>query len=549
MFTRQESKAAPIFFVLNNLKDTEPECNPGGEQGGEQHTPSGDTDVRDDHYFSAQSVVGAINDLGEASTTPPSTKDEQPSVDAPPTALAYDKTGSRKSWLRSGLTDNGVFTSMPRGHEDGVHLLDKVKQLKGVHGDASWWLGKLKNTLFSCADSYVTRRDVKVYRRGGPPSNYEDKWFPSAISYGIKPEDFEAVTILGMAVEIVEFTPNTSSPSPDINEVVCRLETLLVAASVGAAPPVLAAFLVYGNSGLLRGTVVVSSVHTFTLGDMLAAYQKLSPADNRSLAIQQLHGASRAVVDLLENLALAKIVKLNLSADSIVFVPEMEASNENWILCGNGFKIGTTDLIPGVPYVTDFDPRLTRRITDVRYDKHTALVIMTSVLLQALRAEFGMMATEVVLNAFLGRSVDGVDDTGLASQLVASWDALPAMEHFTNEDDAFFQLMKKELIGTHHFPQRDALPSSLYEETLEDFIRISKSETIGAGLTLVHASDERFIFQRLVVQITSSSYVLMDAEEERAALDSALHGMARLSSVISMRKKRRVERRALVGIH
>lgn len=464
-------------------------------------------------------------------------------------ALAFDNTGSRRTWLTLKLTEHGVFSSMPNGHTLNTPSRNRIKQLQGVHGDARWWLAKLKNTLFSCSDSYVMRRDVTVYRRGGPPSNYEGSWFPTALSYGVDAEAFEAATVLGLTVEVTEFTPTTPRAPPNMNEVVGTIDTLLLAASVGAAPPVLAAFLVYDKSGLLRGTVVVSSVHTFTLGDMLATYQSMSPVDNKLLASQQLHAASRSIVDVLAKLAGAKIVKLNLSANSVVFVPSMEAKDREWVLCGHGFKVGTTDLVSGMPHVTDFDPRLTRYLASHRdYDHRSALVLMTSILLQTLRAEYGMTTTEVVLNAFLGRDVDGGVDPAavLGSPLVMAWHAHPfgISKEYTASNDAFYMMMKKELLGMHDFPQRNALPKTLYEQTLHDYTLLAKSETMDAGLMLVYANDKRMVFDSLVMHSTLTRHVMLDAEEEKAALDAAIYGKARLQSVINMRKTRRAARRA-----
>lgn len=548
MFSRDDASANPIYFVLNGM------TTPIGTPPPPQHV----TGVDEGRYRSAPTVVEALNqpDYGDDarvdtpaadSNASQTTGDKESAEEAPAPALApapVSSSVSRRTWMTRGLMEHGVFSALPSGQADGMPVADRIKRLQGAHDDARWWLHKLKNTLFSCSDSYVTRRDVTVYRRGGPPSSYEGRWFPGADSYGVDADAFEAATVLGMSVEVTEFTPTTPKAPPNMTEVVQTIDTLLTAASVGAAPPVLAAFLVHDATGLLRGTVVVSSVHTFTLGDMISTYQSMSAADNRLLASQQLHDASKSIVRLLAVLAQARILKLNLSAETIVFVPSMQARDKEWVLCGHGFKVGTRDLVSGMPHVTDFDPRLTRHVgVDHRYDDRPALVFMASVLLQALRAAYGMSTTDVVLNAFLGRDMDGVAGSVPASPLVTAWHARPFGMH-SAPNDAFYLMMKKELLGSHDYPQRDPLPKALYEQTLADFTLLSTTETAEAGFMTVYANDKHMVFDRLVMHSTQSSLVLLDAEDERAALDAAVHGTARLRSVINTRSTRRAARRA-----
>ena len=109
----------------------------------------------------------------------------------------FANSGSRRTWLTLGLMEHGVFSSLPTGHADEMTEADRIRKLQGAHGDARWWFQKLKSTLFSCSDSYVTRRGVTVYRKGGPPSSYEGRWFPSADTYGVDADAFEAATVLG----------------------------------------------------------------------------------------------------------------------------------------------------------------------------------------------------------------------------------------------------------------------------------------------------------------------------------------------------------------
>ena len=335
MFSRNDASAGPIYFVLDGMTTA---------SGIPQEDSEADVDMEADEgrYKFAPTVVESLDgtydddaraaDLRREPSNPP-TKQPTPrdggddSVTVEP-AAAFANSGSRRTWLTLGLMEHGVFSSLPTGHADEMTEADRIRKLQGAHGDARWWFQKLKSTLFSCSDSYVTRRGVTVYRKGGPPSSYEGRWFPSADTYGVDADAFEAATVLGTSVEVTEFTPTTPRAPPNVNEVVTTIDTMLTAASVGVAPPVLAAFLVYDVTGLLRGTVVVSSVHTFTLGDMLSTYQSMSAADNRLLASQQLHDASKSIVRLLAALARARILKLNLSAETIVFVPSMQAKDE-----------------------------------------------------------------------------------------------------------------------------------------------------------------------------------------------------------------------------
>ena len=111
---------------------------------------------------------------------------------------------------------------------------------------------------------------------------------------------------------------------------------------------------------------------------------------------------------------------------------------------------------------------------------------------------------------------------------------------YSAADDAFYLMMRNELLGSQDVPQRDALPKALYEQTLDDYTLLAKTETADAGFMMVYADDGRMVFDSLVMHSTLSSLVLADAEDERAALDAALHGTARLRSVIA--RARRAER-------
>lgn len=457
--------------------------------------------------------------------------------------LASDPAVPRRAWLTAELMANGVFAALPPAHAEGSPARGGgLKLLQGLPGAAGWWMENLKRTPFSFSDSYVPRRDVTVYRRGGPPNQYEGGWFPTAAAYGVDAPSFEAAALLGMTVEVVEVARPAPGALPDVGEVVGALDTLLTAASVGAAPPVLAAFRVYDGARALRGTVVVSSVHTFTLSDMLETYKRMSAADNRELVVQQIRDASRSIVALLDKLARARIVKLNLTAEGVVFVPRMQPSEDEWMICGHGFKVGETELVAGVPHLTDFDPRLTRCVgaDDPGYDANSALVLMASILLHALRAEHGTLAWEVVLAAFLGRAAtnSNADQPRADAQLVVAWSEAPRRPD--GFPDGFHELLQRAFLGPHVLEQRNALPRELYEEALRDFLLLRTNETIDAALT---PRAERF--DKLVRQSTQTRWARLDPQEEHDVREEDARVMASLNAVIEGRSERRAERRRL----
>ena len=216
-----------------------------------------------------------------------------------------------------------------------------------------------------------------------------------------------------------------------------RLLLELEAAATGLAPAVLAVFLVHSgdnykihqrtpalgttdvselpklrgdSSSELQATVSVTQATLFTLGDLLASYRKSSntPLLLPSLPSGSLYELSAAIARRVRAMADAKMLKLNVTPDTVVFVPNL-CEGEDGALQSTGYGFLGMETVRGVPMMLDFDPRFTKRFTtqSTDYDSDGAYTTMMLIFLASIRAQYGGAVQDVVFNKLVGRTLDG----------------------------------------------------------------------------------------------------------------------------------------------
>ena len=313
-----------------------------------------------------------------------------------------------RKWLVETLGERrGVLCAMPSTSESKgcVHALDE----RVDSGTGAWWLRRLQTTDFSTTESYSLRPAsggvyTTCYRL---LASVDDgfAWFPSGNVFGqSKPGQLDRFLHFGLSAIVTSYERISGAPAWETQLQHLAIEAFLwlEVASVAIAPAVFAIFALPDANGEsaprhVVGNVVTLQGHVFTLRDLLRAYAKMKADENVALARGELGKAVCEVVTKLRHLANRKILKLNLTPRSIVFVPELIESAEDadeWEVCGVFFSG-----MRGRARLAEFDTRLCKRLAQHEtYDADCAFVTMLLVFVATVRAELGNDVARAVLS-------------------------------------------------------------------------------------------------------------------------------------------------------
>lgn len=478
--------------------------------------------------------------------------------------------GELKGWLIKTLGDErGVLCAFPALSGLSARPSERVLALSGktAVGKSWWWLHHLRRSVFSRRDSYttLTRRHgdgasgLSVYRLAGEPGTAFD-WFPGGAQYGITPGVIDTLLFFGLAVTVRDMEGTGRAPALATQQEQAALAAYhaLSAAAFGIGPPVFATMLVHDGdeyvamqdtlmpanaaitheqvaqlaserSAHLRAIVTVEQIHTFTLADMLHAYVGMDASENRAFARAQILEAVGVLAAKVKLLADLKVLKLSMSPSSIVFCPELadaedgEEAADDWQLRGYGFTSREFDSIKGKPFLFDFDPRYTKRLTQQSgYDPSVALVLMLLVLLESARAQCGDAAHDVVCEALV------------SGPLAQAW-------RVATERAAPFGAMLGRVF-LHARVERDALPSSVFVDLGADL-----ASTLRAGIDALRTPTPRFaaLVSRLLGAQRYDPAELPSNEEQAARRAPRAAVRERLAEVARERHDRLVTRHAL----
>lgn len=396
-----------------------------------------------------------------------------------------------KTWLVRTLGEQrGVLAAWPTVEGIGARANDRVLAMsnKVGAGHAWWWLWNLQRLRCSYRDSYAavgTADDperVTVYRVAGEPDR-SFEWFPGGGSYGIERGVVDAYLHYGLTVTVRELTSIGHAPSLEsqVSQAALAVYHGLDAATHGIGPPVFATMLVHDGdeyvatqnvllpanavitpemvadlakerSQNLSAIVSVTQLHSFRLGEMLRAYVHMGAAENREGARREIATAADEIARKTRRLADLKMLKLNVSPDTIVFCPELvDTADGDWELRGHAVRSAEFDRPPGVAYHTDFDPRLCKRLAAADrsdgYDASAATALMLLTLLATTRAQHGQKALEAVR-------------AGVRSTLSQS------LRDAAFRLDDFGRLINQSFM--HGRVERGALPSALFDGVATD---------------------------------------------------------------------------------
>jgi len=497
----------------------------------------------------------------------PLSGEEAPSMGIDTQAVQYaDKaTPSMPSELKNFLTSTmgakrGVLAGLPAIAGLSAKPQERVLALgsKAVAGHAWWWLWWLKRTPFSRRDSYTYRTGEVVYRVGGDATQSFD-WFPGGGSYGTEPGKLAAYLNFGLTVSVREIPLATREPDFDaqVQHVTVQAYAQLEAATHGIAPAVFATMLVNngdsyatragdklgastaadslaltGDATRVVAVVTISQVHTFRLSDMLRAYVGMGPEENRQLAKQAIVQSAHEVCNKVHALAKMRLLKLTMTADSVVFCPELKEAtgDDEWEVLGYTFRAAGFDPVAGMPHLSDYDHRLCKRLQGSEgYDVSCAYLMMMLVFLSSVRAQFP------AVYSMLFEAVQGFGHWKDA--VIAAPDKL----------ESFRNMFQRTFVHTR--VERGPLPKALLESTIDDFVAIvSKINKEPQYEATVFSLYKRASFHSLLLWLlgTRSYTPSGEGSDEDIATERMQHrkDMARLESVQSARHARRLARRS-----
>lgn len=483
--------------------------------------------------------------------SPPGTKSKLDDANpAAPLALAGLPCLQRKpagipfsSWIADVLNRcGGVMAALPRsawpaGAVDYQSTASRIVRLDGgrVSGKAWWWLWQLKGSEFMRDAAYRPNNYTHVYHTDGLEAD-ANAWLPTSSSCDVlmSGEGFDRISLAGFAVT-VRYMPHGGGLMDKLPELQQRLLLELEAAAMETAPAILATTLAHDGAqyerfanrathadeqagdndrptGNVVASVTVTQTHSFRLHDLLASYNRVlgDPLLRPTLPAVDgsLYEATAAIARKVRVLADHRILKLNVLPSTVLFCPQLVENEETGELQAQGYGYEGMQTVRGVPYMSDFDPLCTKRVTSQSedYDPDCAYIAMMLVLLSAARAQYGELATKVMINKLTGRKVDGralPDD-----EVPEGFDKLDLMkcgERSRAKASVFCAVLRSVLpvFAKDHEPTLGAS----YAELAADFVDIVRSEVLrkwggeGAGF-----SPDRPVFASLIKYLSDSSH-------------------------------------------
>lgn len=531
-----------------------------------------------------QSLGGALGNAG-----PPSA----PAVPVAPSAPSAPPLGDlpcvqRKpsgapfgTWMIDTLVRcRGVVAALPRSvwpanDKEADAPVGRIVALDASRacGRAWWWLWRLKESEYIGKSAYALDEWSFVYHTDGLEAE-ANGWLPDSGCYDaqVLGSEFDLISLAGFAAT-VRYVPPPLGDSPGTMNALPALQQRVLleleAGATGTGPAVLATALVHEHEkytdyeartspaddklpeaaavsaapGRVVACVSVTQVHSFRLTDLLGGYNAVlgDPLLRPTLpsANGSLFELTAALARKVRALAKSRIVKLNITPETVVFVPQLVRNDATGLIEAQGYGYEGMEAVRGVPFMWDFDPLYTKRVTSATpsYDENCAYVTMMLVLLATVRAQFGEAASRIMIHKVVGRSVEG---KSLASdelpESFADIDLVAAGR--ASRDKAFgFCGVLRAVLPVFAKEQESSLGVA-YAEIACDFADIIRSNMLErwAGDVPSVFDSERAVFPLLVCYLSNSTHA-------DSALFSASPEDAQAEALLDRERARRVERR------
>lgn len=416
------------------------------------------------------------------------------------------------AWVEDVLSHKGgVLSALPRAawpldDQQACSTIGRIVALDRARGNGSavWWLAKLRASKYQYDMAYRNGEDSATYSTDGIDAD-ENSWFPttSELDAALSEDEMDKLTLAGFSVTVRSMA---SAETPGIGQLPALQQRLLLeleAAAVGTGPAVFATNVVQGED---RATVCVSvaQAHAFRLKDMLVGFNHVlgDPILRPQLSEAEagVYEATAAIARKLRTLADLRILKLNVTPDTIVFCPRLHENAENGTLEASGYGFVGHKGAKGVPFLSDFDPTTTKRVSSqtTEYNADCAYIAMALVLLSSTRAQHGELAARAMLQKLTGK---GLDNRDLANdELPDDFEQISlnrAAERAGGARAVAFGAVVRSVLPTFE-KEHSLVLTAAYDDVAADLVTAVKPHALEAG------ASEAPVFRKLVCHLLRS---------------------------------------------
>lgn len=427
---------------------------------------------------------------------------------------------SLSQWIADTLVHcRGVMAALPRNvwpasaieADSTIGRIVTLDPTRAI-GQSWWWLWRLKASEYTHRTAYAVDDCTSVYHTDGLEGK-ANSWLPANADYDalVLGIGFDRITLAGFAMTVRYMPP----PTGDARGILDRLPALhqrmlleLEAGAMASGPAVLATMLVHSNdnykmyqstaanadqdtAGMPRltgdpGRVVacmtVTQTHSFRLTDLLLAYNKVLGHPVRRPTLPAMDGSvyelTMAVARRVRALSKNRILKLNMTSDAVVFCPHL-TEDDDGNMQAHGYGYEGMEAVRGVPYLWDFDPLYTKRVSSQTpdYDVDCAYVTMMLAFLASVRAQHGETVSIVMINRMIGRNVEGAaltkDDL---PEDFEQFDLTASAERMRDKASSFCGILRSMLpvFATEYEPTL----GTAYMELARDFEDIARTDSV-----------------------------------------------------------------------
>lgn len=408
-------------------------------------------------------------------------------------------------------------------------------------GRAWWWLLRLRQSKYMRETAYGLDDLSSVYHTDGVEAS-ANAWLPSNDDYDVlvQREAFDRITLAGFALSVRYVPPSVGEQPTTLDQLPLLQQRMLLeleAAATGTGPAIMATMLVHSGAryseyephlgdakqelsdaatvataGHICACVTVSQTHSFRLGDLLRHYNAVLGDPLRRPSLPAINGSiyelTAAVARKVRALANGRILKLNMTPDTVVFCPRLMVNVETGEFEAHGYGYAGMHTVKGVPFMWDFDPLFTKRVgaQNPDYDADCAYVAMMLVLLSSVRAQYGEAVARIMIHKVTGRAPNGaaLPETEMPEDYAAI-DIMAAGLASRSKASLFCAVIRSTL--PVFAKEQEATLGASYASVAKDFADIVRSEV----LRYWDSSDEagfdrgRPVFQQLIQYLSSSS--------------------------------------------
>jgi len=414
------------------------------------------------------------------------------------------------TWLEDVLSNQqGVVAALPRSAwpanaSAADSTIGRIVALDHTHnaGKAAWWLHKLQGAKYAYDTAFRSGEASATYSVDGLDDN---EWFPTNLEYdgSLDENHFDKLTLAGFSTTVRSF----AADAPGLGALPALQQRLLLELEAGAmhtGPAVLATKLVHGHQDRTAVCVSVTQAHSFRLTDMLTGFNHVlgDPVLRPQLpeATAGVYEATAAVARKMRMLATARILKLNVTPNTVVFCPALQENVDTGALEATGYGYCGLKGARGKPFLADFDPATTKRVSSQasEYDVDCAYVAMALVLLSSTRAQHGELAARTMLYKLTGKGADG--DALSADDLPENFEEEISLVHAAErarEKAITFGAVVRSVLPT--FEKEHALALALaYEDVARDVACAMQPGMLDVG------ASEKPVFHKLACHLLAS---------------------------------------------